>query len=231
MYYVIIILMISIIYLYWQDCCVTIPPEAFFNGDNRDDVILERDLDNFDKLWIIRLQCLFEITVHPIGDSKKESCFDMTLAYFSLFMPLDLGLPDRLQRVYEPEPIPLVYVGYAKDILGRIPLMPSFLSGTSNPTIPNMYAKKKNSKFAFGSVDAASANHTTRGNRPGAPKKKLGSNVYEVGDLMWKYARIRPRRVGHSVEEEWEVTEATATAGYVVAQETRKRRREKRAHK
>ena len=42
-----------------------------------------------------------------------------------------------VQKLYEPSPTPILYVGLAADLLGRVPLMLLFLLGNSTPTIPH----------------------------------------------------------------------------------------------
>ena len=40
-----------------------------------------------------------------------------------------------VQKLYEPSPTPILYVGLAPDVLGRVPLMPLFLLGNSTPSL------------------------------------------------------------------------------------------------
>ena len=39
-----------------------------------------------------------------------------------------------VQKLYEPSPTPILYVGLAADVLGRVPLMPLFLLGQPSYT-------------------------------------------------------------------------------------------------
>ena len=41
-----------------------------------------------------------------------------------------------IHRVYEPSPVPTLYVGRVEDLLGRVPLIPRFLDGNATSTIP-----------------------------------------------------------------------------------------------
>jgi hypothetical protein len=80
-----------------------------------------------------------------------------------------------VRRLYEPSPIPSLYVGLLSDMLGHAPLAPCCMAGNSTPTIPACYAHQKQSAFPFGEADT-----------DGSP----GSNVYEeaagVGDQKTK---------------------------------------------
>jgi hypothetical protein len=71
-------------------------------------------------------------------------------------------------KLYEPSPIPCLYVADVQNMVGRVPLIPLFLAGNSTTTIPHMFSKCKDSGFPYGFVDAA------------ATDRLLGSNVYEV---------------------------------------------------
>ena len=57
------------------------------------------------------------------------------------------------------------------------PLIPFFLAGNSTPTIPHMFAKRKDACFPFGCADAA------------AVDRRRGSNVYEVNAWLWSFGR------------------------------------------
>ncbi len=45
-----------------------------------------------------------------------------------------------IHRVYEPSPVPTLYVGRIEDLLGRVPLIPCLLDGNATSTIPHKYA-------------------------------------------------------------------------------------------
>ena len=79
-----------------------------------------------------------------------------------------------VQRLYEPSPTPILYVGPAANVLGRVPLMPFklFLLGNPTPTISDQLRQHRRGSFPDGLADAAD----TSG--------KKGSNVYEVSEHM-----------------------------------------------
>ena len=60
-----------------------------------------------------------------------------------------------VQKLYEPSPTPILYVGLAAVVLGRVPLMPLFLLGNSTPTIPHQLRQHRSARFPHGMADAA----------------------------------------------------------------------------
>ena len=84
------------------------------------------------------------------------------LMFFSTFEPVDLpgGGPMEavgVQKLYKPSPTPILYVGPVANVLGRAPLMPSFLVGNSTPNIPHQLRQHRSSRFLHGLADAADA--------------------------------------------------------------------------
>ena len=79
--------------------------------------------------------------------------------------------------------------GYNCCMVGRVPLIPLFLAGNSTPTIPHMFAKRKDACFPFGCADAA------------AVDGRRGSNIYEVNAWLWSFGRGKPRLGGLSVAQ------------------------------
>ena len=92
-------------------------------------------------------------------------------------------------KLYDPSPIPCLYVAPVANVLGRVPLIPLFLAGNSTPTIPHKFSKHKGSAFPMGSADTA--------NDDG----RCGSNVYEVNHWLWMFGCGKPRLGGLSVAE------------------------------
>ena len=80
------------------------------------------------------------------------------------------------QALYEPSPTPCLYVANAKNMVGRIPLIPCFLDGNATPTMPHKYSKNKSACFPAGCADSA------------AEDGRRGSNVYEVNTWLWQFA-------------------------------------------
>ena len=106
-----------------------------------------------------------------------------------------------------------LYVAPAANMVGRVPLIPLFLAGNSTPTIPHKYSKHKSSGFPAGSCDTADADG------------KRGSNVYEVNQWLWRFARGKPRLGGLSVEKTDDKKEAALKERNLRGAETRRRRK------
>ena len=75
--------------------------------------------------------------------------------FYSPFEPMVLpgGGPMEamgVQKLYEPSPMPILYVGLVADVLGRVPWMPLFLLGNSTPTIPHSSASTGAPGFHMG---------------------------------------------------------------------------------
>ena len=88
-----------------------------------------------------------------------------------------------VQKLYQPSPTPILYVGLAANVQGRVPLMPLFFLGNSTPTIPHQLRQHRRDRFPHGLADAADA----------LGKKR--SNVYEVNQWLWQFGRgkLEPR--------------------------------------
>ena len=82
-------------------------------------------------------------------------CLDdiqVQLVFYSTFEPMVLpmgGPMDAMgvQKLYAPSPTPILYVGLAANVLGRVPLMPLFLLGNYTPTIPHQLRQHRGARF------------------------------------------------------------------------------------
>mmetsp|Transcript_11450 Transcript_11450/g.24608 ORF Transcript_11450/g.24608 Transcript_11450/m.24608 type:complete len:131 (+) Transcript_11450:1160-1552(+) len=92
-------------------------------------------------------------------------------------------------KLYDPSPIPCLYVAPVANMVGRVPLFPLYLAGNSTPTIPHRFSKHKGSGFPMGSADSAAADG------------RRGSNTYEVNTWLWLFGQGKPRLGGLTVEE------------------------------
>ncbi len=114
----------------------------------------------------------FHCTLRPIGTvAGSFNCSDedipLDLIFFSLFEELRLrtaGIMELkgIHRVYDPSPVPTLYVGRVEDLLGRVPLIPCFLNGSATSTIPHKYSSRRNLKDAFECGCADGAGPTSR---------------------------------------------------------------------
>ena len=59
-----------------------------------------------------------------------------------------------VQKLYEPSPTPILYVGLVADVLGRVAWMPLFLLGNSTPTIHQLH-QYMGARFPHGLAEAA----------------------------------------------------------------------------
>ena len=164
-----------------QDTIVVVPPYPYSIEDDPADV-------PFEDCWYARPQLFFNCHLRPSGarppknPSYKIGPDDLLfqLVFFSTFETLDLSIHGPMEdaevlKLYDPSPIPCLYVAPVANVLGRVPLIPLFLAGNSTPTIPHKFSKHnlKGSAFPMGSADTANADG------------RRGSNVYEVNHWLW----------------------------------------------
>jgi hypothetical protein len=138
-----------------------------------------------DSMWAVRPQPFFRCTLRPINTTKSRynrylEDIDVDLVFFSAFEDLRLHTPGTMEtngirKLYEPSPVPTLYVGRAEDLLGRVPPFPCFLNGNAASTIPNKYSARQKKAFEFGCADGAS-----QGSR-------RGSHVYEINSWLWNF--------------------------------------------
>ncbi len=107
------------------------------------------------------------------------------LVFFNTFEELKLPIKGPIEdaeviKLYELSPTPCLY---PENMVGRVPLMPSFLAGNATPTIPHLYSNlnSKDSGFPMGCADAASVDG------------RRGSNVYEINPWLWQFGLGKPR--------------------------------------
>ena len=78
--------------------------------------------------------CILGYIALEIGTSAslKKTSTRVQLVFYSTFEPVDLpgGGPMEavgVQKLYEPSPTPILFVGLAANVLRRVPVMPLFL--------------------------------------------------------------------------------------------------------
>ena len=142
-------------------------------------------------MWVVRPQLFFTCTVRPPHATRGRhntyaEDIALNLVFFSAFE--DLGLrttgtmeSNGIRKLYEPSPVPTLYVGRVEDLLGRLQLFPCFLDGNTTSTIMYKYAGRQKQAFEFGCADGAS-----QGSR-------RGSHVYEINTWLWNFGRPQPR--------------------------------------
>ena len=92
--------------------------------------------------------------------NRSDEDIQLDLVFFSPFEELRLrtaGIIESngIHRVYEPSPVPTLYVGRVEDLLGRVPLIPCFLDGNATSTIPHKYSSRQQDAFEYGCADGA----------------------------------------------------------------------------
>ena len=168
-------------------------------------------------MWYARPQLFFRCTVCPTGSLQRQSQHkELALVFFSTFEPISLTPNALMQRNGVPmfydtassSNLPSLYICSAKNVLGRVPLLPCFVDGNSTPTLPHRVGDRQG---------AVADSRTGAGN---------GSRLYELNTWMWRYGRGQPRRV--TVAEAELQRKAHVTNARKRAAATLKRRREER---
>ena len=123
--------------------------------------------------------------------------------------------------LYEPGPwvpevsgskLPILYVGFAENILCRAPLIPCFLAGNSTNTIP---ASKRS--------ESSSVRHGKCDSSAGAGD---GSKVFEVNMPLWRFGRAKSRSMKVDDAERMRAEQIAAARRQAV--QTKKQDRAKR---
>ena len=203
-----------------QDCvCLIAPAPNNPNPPETFNVATDFDMSGNGLLWYGRLQLLFRCTLCPAGaqhDIRRHT--EVSLAFFSTFEPVDLTPNSVMQQEGVPmfydsascSALPCLYICPVKNVLGRVPMIPCFVAGNTQPTIPHRFARGGRAVLGAGAAD-------TR------PDSGNGSRLYELHLWMWRYGRGQVRRVSVAKAMEARVKrlrEARARAGA-----TSKRRR------
>ena len=170
-------------------------------------------------LWYGRLQLLFRCTLCPAGalhDIRRHT--EVSLAFFSTFEPVDLTPNSVMQQEGVPmfydsascTALPCLYICPVKNVLGRVPMIPCFVAGNTQPTIPHGFARGGRAALGAGAAD-------TR------PDSGNGSRLYELNLWMWRYGRGQERKV--SVAKAMEARVKRVREARARASSTAKRRR------
>ena len=103
------------------------------------------------------------------------------------------------------------------NMMGRVQLMPLFLSGNLTSTVFHKYSQHKRSGFPVGTCDTAAADG------------RRDSNVYEVNPWLWQFGHGKQCLGGLSVEKTDDRKEAALKERSLRGAETRRRRKADRA--
>ena len=117
---------------------------------------------------MVRPQLFFSCHLRPTGGRPPKTAnytygaddIQVQPVFYSTFEPVDL--PDcccmeavGVQKLYKPSPKPILYVGLATNVLGRVPSMYLLLLGNSTPTIVHQLRQHWHCKFPHELADAA----------------------------------------------------------------------------
>ena len=206
-----------------QDCVATIPPYPHYIGDRGADYDVASSISDPDSMWIVRPQLFFSCTLRPLNAAKDRynrspEDIPLDLVFFSAFEDLRLRTTGTMEsngirKVYEPSPVPTLYVGRAEDLLGRVPLFPCFLDGNTTSTIPYKYAARQKQAFEFGCADGQ------------GQASRRGSHVYEINTWLWNFGRPQPRVGGLSVAKTERIRRQSRSETSRRAWETRQARK------
>ena len=206
-----------------QDCLATIPPYPYYIGERGAHYDAAASISDPDSMWIVRPQLFFTCTVRPPHairgrHNKYAEDIPLNLVFFSAFEDLLLRTTGTMEsngirKLYEPSPVPTLYVGRVEDLLGRVPLFPCFLDGNTTSTIPYKYAGRQKQAFQFGCADGQ------------GPASRRGSHVYEVNDWLWNFGRPQPRVGGLSVSKTERIRRKSRSEASRRSWETRKARK------
>ena len=160
---------------HWQDCVAFIPPHPYYIG-NPDDFEIMAD---FNEMWFGRLQLLFTCVVCGTNDLVDDPAESVTLnlaliSTFEILPNAPVGMTRKMSGIgdilYDPKKTPILYIVPIDNILCRVPLMPCFLCGGQENTIP--YDLRRLNKPDMGLMADS------------APGKGDGSRVYEINVVV-----------------------------------------------
>ena len=206
-----------------QGCLATIPPYPDYVGERGADYDVASSISDPNSMWIVRPQLFFQCTLRPLNATlgRYKVCsgdIPLNLVFFSAYDDLRLRSTGTMEsngirKMYEPSPVPTLYVGRVEDLLGRVPLFQCFLDGNTTSTIPYKYAARQKQAFEFGCADGQ------------GQASRRGSHVYEINTWLWNFGRPQPRVGGLSVAKTERIRRQARSETSRRAWETRKARK------
>ena len=187
------------------------PSYPYYIGDRGTDYDVVASIADPGSMWIVRPQLFFTCTVRPPHAkqgpyNKNPEDIPLTLVFFSAFEDLLLRTTgteesNGIRKLYEPSPVPTLYVGRVD------------LDGNSTSTIPYKYTGRQKQAFEYGYADGQ------------GPASRRGSHVYEINDWLWNFGRPQPRVRGLSVARTERIRRKSRSETSRRAWETRKARK------
>ena len=165
----------------------------------------DMDLTGGELLWYARPQLFFHCTVCPTGSLGRQSQHkELALVFVSTFESITVspnaimqhnGVPMFYDTASSPNLL-AQYICWAKNVLGRVPLMPCFVS--ANGTLHLLHR--------FGGYQGGLAESST-----GAGND---SRLYELNTWRWRYGRGQPRMsTAAEAEKQLKASDANACTG------------------
>ncbi len=179
-------------------------------------VMQDFDITGGGDVLYARPQLFFKCTLCPTGEMGfPRRHKEYWLVFFSTFEPISLT-PDSCMQMkgvpmlYERSAavLPTLYVCPVENVLGRVPLIPCYLSGNTCNTIPHKYR---------GAMPAEAAADSR-------PDGGAGNRLFEINIWMWRYGRSFPREI--AVADSVELHKKRLIDSRTRAAATIKRRRE-----
>jgi hypothetical protein len=116
----------------------------------------------------------------------KSSHRELSLVFFCTFEPISLPRDSNSQKsgipmLFKPaaSQLPTFYVCPVENVLGRVPLLPCYMMGNNQNTIPHA--------LLYEVPHGAAADSRL--------KSGTCSRLFEVNIWMWRYGRVFPRKI------------------------------------
>jgi hypothetical protein len=171
-----------------QDCGCLVAPYPF-RLEPRDEIdhVGDFDITGGGDAWYTRPQLFFDCTLCPTGAMDDSGANQhVSLVFFSTFEPISLTPDSCMQRkgvpmLYERAAyqVPTLYCCPVDNVLGRVPLLPCYLTGSTVNTIP--YSCRSQ-------IPRGAAADSRR-------ESGTGGRLFEVNIWMCKYERPFPLKI------------------------------------
>ena len=134
-----------------QDCVCLIAPFPFHVEPREDfDPSADFDITGEGVVWYAQPEHFFTSRLCRVGHQDNfASHTKVSLVFFSTFEPITLS-PDhimqaqkKVQRLYKrsEKELPTLYICPVENVLGRVPLIPCYMTGNTHPTIPYRFRR------------------------------------------------------------------------------------------
>ena len=161
-----------------QDCVCLVAPQPYNLSPVEDfDFNTDMDLTGGGLLWNARLWLFLHCTMCPTGSLGRQSQHkELVLVFDSTFEPITVTPNAIMQRNGVPmfydtassSDLLTLYICWAKNVMGRVPLMQCFVGGNRTPTLTHCLS---------GSQRAVADSSKGAGN---------DSRLYELNTWMWR---------------------------------------------